>query len=203
MQNKSQKQKIFNYSFLKKNRKAQMEMSVGTIVTIVLLVTLLILGIVLIKSIFSSAKGVVDLTDSQLRGEIDKLFSEDSKISIYPGTRLLEMKQESTDGVGLGIKNLLTGAEDSNKTFSYEVVASDADLKTKCGIDATTAESWIVTGRSEDSIPIPSGDFTTQKVLFEIPAGSPLCTVRFRINVYTDGRVIYATDFFDLKVDAK
>jgi hypothetical protein len=184
------------------NKKGQMEMSVGTIVTIVLLVTLLILGIVLIKNIFTSAKGVVDLTDQQLRGEINKLFSEDSKISIYPGTRLLEMSQESTDGVGVGIKNLLTGAS-ADKTFSYEVVVSDADLKTKCGIDTATAESWIVTGRSEDDIPIPSGDFTTQKVLFEIPTGSPLCTVRFRVNVYTTGKVIYATDFFDLKVKAK
>ena len=83
-----------------------MEMSVGTIVTIVLLVTLLILGVVLIKNIFTSAKGVVDLTDQQLRNEINKLFSEDSKISIYPGTRLVEIKQEATDGVGFGIKNL-------------------------------------------------------------------------------------------------
>jgi hypothetical protein len=185
-----------------KNKNAQMEMSVGTIVTIVLLVTLLILGVVLIKNIFSSATGVVDLTDTQLRSEINKLFSEDSKISIYPGTRLLEMKQETTDGIGLGIKNLLTGAS-SDKTFSYTVVVSDSDLKTKCGIDAETAESWIATGRSEEDIPIPSGDFTTQKILFEIPSGSPLCTIRFRVNVYTNDKVVYATDFFDLKVMAK
>ena len=58
-----------------KSKIGQMEMSVGTIVTIVLLVTLLILGVVLIKNIFSSAKGVVDLTDQQLRSEISKLFS--------------------------------------------------------------------------------------------------------------------------------
>jgi hypothetical protein len=178
-----------------------MEMSVGTIVTIVLLVSVLILGIVLIKNIFTSAKGVVDLTDQQLRDEINKLFSEESKMSIYPGTRLVEIKQESTDGVGIGIRNLLTGAS-GDKTFSYVVTVSDADLSTKCGIDQQTAESWIATGRTEENIPIPSGDFSTQKVLFEIPTGAPLCTIRFRINVQADGTA-YATDFFDLKIKAK
>jgi hypothetical protein len=185
-----------------KNNKGQMEMSVGTIVTIVLLVTLLILGVVLIKNIFNVSTGVVDLTDQQLRTEINKLFSEDSKISIYPGTRLLEMKQETTAGIGIGIKNLLTGAS-SDKTFSYNVVVSDSDIETKCGIKANVAESWMVTGRSEENIPIPSGDFTTQKILFEIPSGSSLCTIRFRVNVNTNDGKIYATDFFDLKVKAK
>lgn len=186
---------------LPKDRKAAMEMSVGTIVTIVLLVTVLILGVVLIKNIFSSAKSVVDLTDQQLRSEVNKLFSEESKISIYPSTRLVEIKQETTDGVGIGIKNLLTGAS-TDKKFSYTVVVSDSDLQNKCGINSGTAEGWIVTGKSEENIPIPSGDFSAQKVLFEIPVGSPLCTIRFRVNVEAGGTA-YATDFFDLKVKAK
>src|SRR4030043_1883739 len=99
------------------NRKGAMEMSVGTIVTIVLLVSVLILGIVLIKNIFTSAKGVVDLTDQQLRDEVNKLFSEENKISIYPATRIIEIKQDTTDGIGIGIKNLLTGAS-GDKKFS-------------------------------------------------------------------------------------
>jgi hypothetical protein len=182
--------------------KGQMEMSVGTIVTIVLLVTLLILGIVLIKNIFNSATNVVDLTDQQLREEINKLFSEDSKISIYPGTRLVEIRQEATSGVGVGIKNLISGSA-TTPTFGYVVVVSDADLRTKCGVDTATAENWIVTGKSEEGIPIPPGDFTTQKILFEIPVGAPLCTIRYRVNVMTSDGKVYATDFFDLKIKAK
>ncbi len=186
---------------ISKKKKAAFEMSVGTIVTIVLSVTLLILGVVFVKSIFSSAKGVVDLTDQQLRNEVEKLFSEESRMSIYPGTRLVEIKQDTTDGVGVGIRNLLIGAS-GNKLFSYSVNVSDPDLQTKCGIDGQTALGWITTGRAESNIPIPSGDFSTQKILFEIPIGAPLCTIRFRVNVYTDTG-IYATDFFDLKVKAK
>ncbi|MCK9569259.1 hypothetical protein M0R72_10000 [Candidatus Pacearchaeota archaeon] len=184
-----------------KNKTAAMEMSVGTIVTIVLSVTLLVLGIFFVQQIFSSAQSVVDLTDQQLRNEINQLFSDEDRISIYPSTRLIEIKQETTDGVGIGIKNLLTGAS-GDATFSYEITISDADLETKCGVDEAEVTGWIATGRAENDIPIPSGDISTQKVLFEIPTGAPLCTIRFRINVQADGET-YATDFFDLKIKAK
>ena len=182
-----------------KNTKAQMEMSVGTIVTIVLLVTLLILGVVLIKNIFTSAKGVVDLTDQQLRSEISKLFSEDSKISVYPGTRLIEINQEAIDGVGFGIKNLLEGTAGNTK-FSYLVSAEDVS---NCGITKAVAESWITVGRVATDMSIASGDMTTRKVLFNIPVGAPLCTARFKIEVTQAGGVAYASDFFDMKINAK
>lgn len=173
-------------------------MSVGTIVTIVLLVTLLILGVVLIKNIFTSAKGVVDLTDQQLRSEISKLFSEDNKMSIYPGTRFVEIKQEATDGVGFGIKNLQQGVS-GQSTFSYTVSATDV---TNCGVTNSVAESWISVGKTEKDLAIPVGDSIVRKVLFNIPVGAPLCTARFKIEVSSEGKS-YASDFFDLKINAK
>ena len=65
-----------------KNKSGAMEMSVGTIVTIVLLVSVLVLGVVLITQILASAKGAVDLTDQQLKGELEKLFSEEKRLAI-------------------------------------------------------------------------------------------------------------------------
>ena len=181
-----------------KNTKAAFEMSVGTIVTIVLSVTLLVLGIFFVQQIFSSAKGVVDLTDQQLRNEINKLFSEESRMSIYPGTRYFEIKQEGTDGVGIGIKNLQQGSS-GQATFSYVVSASDV---TNCGVTNSVAESWILVGKQESNIAIPIGDSIVRKVMFQIPVGSPLCTARFKIEV-TQGGTNYASDFFDLKIKAK
>lgn len=76
------------------NRKAAMEMSVGTIVTIVLLVSVLILGIFLVQRIFKTATSVVDLTDQQLTEEVNKLFSNpNQKIVVYPSTREVIIKQ--------------------------------------------------------------------------------------------------------------
>ncbi len=181
-----------------RNKKAAMEMSMGTIVTIILLVSVLILGIFLVQRIFSSATGAVDLTDQQLKSEINKLFSEDKKLVIYPGTRLVEIGQEEVGGVGIGIKNLLQGADAGSKTFSYEVVVTDAS---KCAGGETAVANWIQTGRGESNIPIPIGDLSTQKVLFQIPSGTSLCIPRFRVNVFADGAA-YATDFFDVQVTA-
>ncbi len=184
-----------------KNKKAAMEMSVGTIVTIVLLVSVLILGIVLIKNIFFSATNVVDLTNEQLTQEVNKLFSSENKVAVYPSTRFIKIKQDEIGGVGVGIKNLLTGAS-GDKKFSYTVSVSDPDLDKKCKVSKETVENWISTGRSEEDIPIPSGDSSTQLVKFEIPLGSPLCTIRFRINVDVEGES-YATDLFDVQIKAK
>lgn len=182
----------------KGNKIAAMEMSVGTIVTIVLLMGVLVLGVFLIQNIFSSAKGAIDLTDEQLKNEINKLFSSDSKISIYPGTKFVEIKQEDTDGVGIGIRNRITG-QSGTTSFSYQVVASDVS---DCGVSKEEAEGWIVTGQSETDIPIPSGDFVTDKILFRIPVGAPLCVVKFRINVDAGGTA-YATDSFNVEIKSK
>jgi hypothetical protein len=183
-----------------KKKKGAIEMSIGTIVTIVLSVSFLVLGIFLIQKISKSATSVVDLTDAQLRDQVNKLFSEDSELVIYPQTKMVEIKQGSTDGVGIGIKNLREGSSETT-TFSYEVKASSVS---DCGEDfsESDAEDWMITGNSEDDIPIAPGDIATDKILFRIPVGSPLCTVKFRINVKADSDV-YATDSFFVTVKAK
>ncbi len=186
----------------KMNKKAAMEMSVGTIVTIVLLMGVLVMGIFLIQRIFASAKGAIDLTDQQLRDQINKLFSEEKMISIYPGTRFVEIKQESSDGVGIGIRNTLVGGVGGTATFNYDVYASDMG---NCGVSEQVAENWIIIGESEEDIPINSGDYTIRKVLFEIPTGAPLCTMRFTIRVdwKRGGGTGSDTDFFDIKIKPK
>jgi len=68
-------------------------------------------------------------------------------------------------------------------------------------VTENVVEGWISTGRTENDIPIPVGDLSAQKVLFNIPEGSPLCTIRFRVNVDAEGQS-YATDFFDVAIDA-
>lgn len=180
-----------------KQKKGAMEMSVGTIVTIVLLMGVLVLGVFLIQRIFSSAKGAIDLTDEQLRNEINKLFAEDAEIAIYPGTRFVEIKQDSTDGVGFGVKNLGT-AED---TYSYSLRATPGN---NCpgNFAAADALRLITIGDSESGIGIESGGSVYRKVLFEIPVGTPLCTIRYSIDVTSQKGRSFG-DFFDVKIKAK
>jgi len=184
---------------LPRSRSAAMEMSVGTIVTIVLLMSVLVLGVFLVQNIFKSAKGAIDLTDDQLKNEISKLFGEDKELVIYPSSRKVEIKQEENDGVGIGIKNLLQGVS-GTQTFSYEVVVSDSS---DCAESKEEIEGWFTVGRAEDNIPIAVGKSAVQKVLFRIPSGTSLCTARFRVSVYTEDGKIYDTTTFDIIVKSK
>ena len=51
------------------NKKAAMELSIGTIVIIVLAMSMLILGLVLIKTIFSGAKYNIDTMNDKVRND--------------------------------------------------------------------------------------------------------------------------------------
>ncbi len=183
-----------------RRKKAAMEMSVGTIVTIVLLVSVLILGIFLVQKIFKSATSVVDLTDQQLTEEVNKLFSSsDNKVVIYPNTREIIVKQSERGGIGIGIKNLLEGVSGTQK-FSYEVVL---EAKNQCVESEEQIMNWIQSGRSGTGLTIPVGDLASRKVLIQVPVGSSLCTARFGVNIFTEDGQAYANDFFDVTVTAK
>ena len=160
-----------------KSKRAAMEMSVGTIVTIVLLMSALVLGLILTKTIFNTSKSAMDLTEQQLTNEIGKAFgSDEAKLAIYPKSGRLTIKQEQEEAIGLGIRNLLTGTSGAQK-FSYEVKVAQST----CGNENVL--SWIKIGSKEEDISISVGDYYDTKIYFEIPTGAPLCTVKYRIEV--------------------
>lgn len=181
-------------------KKGAIELSIGTIVIIVLAMTMLILGLVLIRSIFTGAKYNVDTMNDKVMDEINKLFVEDRKTVIYLANQKAKIQQGDDWGVAFGVKNLRTGEVEAQK-FSYLVEASDPNIKKKCGINEVEANSWITTG-GEDSINIPPGNIYRGIVRFRIPEIAPLCIIRYHLEVKVEGDV-YATDFFDIEVEAK
>ena len=181
------------------NKKGAMEMSIGTIVIVVLAMSMLILGLVLVKEIFSGAMEITDMTNSQLKEQVSKLFGENKKLVVYPDTRHVMVKSGKASGFGIGIKNLLTGVQD--KKFSYEVIVSDPDIQSKCGVGEREAEAWISTGRSEENIALAPGELISGKVLLTVPEGSTLCTFRYRINVMYGGQS-YASELMDVTIKA-
>jgi len=185
-------------------KKGALELSIGTIVIIVLAMTMLILGLVLIRTIFTGAKYNVDTMNNKVMNEINKLFVEDKKTVIYLAGNEAEIKQGKTWGIAFGIKNLEQGVASSSK-FDYEVIVSDPDIKKNCQITEQVAEDWIKTGRA-DSVNIAPGDSYYGIVRFNVPTGAPLCTVRYHLEVKSTGDLgsqDYATDFFDITVSPK
>jgi hypothetical protein len=182
-----------------KNKKAAMEMSVGTIVTIVLLMSVLILGIFLIQKIFGTAKGAIDMTEEQLYNQINELFSSDEgqRIMVYPQTRALTIKKKKSDAFGWGLYN----DHPDDESFSSQV--SVAEIGTGCTMTETQAENLISLGKSQSNILVASASRLThpKKIIFNIPDTAKVCQITYALDVTDKEGAIY--DSVDLLLTIK
>ncbi len=180
-----------------RNKSGALEMSIGTIVIIVLAMSMLILGMILIKNIFTGASDNILQMNDKVKDQINKLFVEDKRIVVYLPNQKASIKQNEDWGVAFGIKNLAKGTVEAGR-FHYDVTVSDPDVRQKCGVDERTIEGWITTGRSDD-VTISPGQNYFGIIRFLIPETAPLCTVRFHLDVTKDN-VHYQAGFFDVEV---
>ena len=180
-------------------KKGAMELSISTIVVIVLAMSMLILGLVLVRTIFTGAKYNVDKMNDKVTDEINKLFVENQKIVVYLANQKVEIGQGNDWGVLFVIKNLKTGSPEASK-FSYDVsVANPSEVKANCGINEAEALSWIKAGREVTGIQIAPGDIKDEYIRFQISQTAPLCIVRYNINVKADGE-FYDGASFDVSI---
>lgn len=174
-------------------------MSVGTIVTIVLLMTVLILGLVLVRTIFTGAKYNVDQINDKVKDEINKLFSEEKNLVVYLPNNVAEIKQGESWGIAFAVYN-----DQESQEFEYEVKLDDSRIEDKCGVRAAEAENWIVTG-NEGELPIQSGSKAYEVVRFNVPEGDvndiSRCIARFRIVLYGEDKEVFASQSFDVDVN--
>ncbi len=179
------------------NKKAAVELSIGTIVIIVLAMSMLILGLVLVKNIFTSSIYNVKSINDKVKGEIGKLFNEEGKKTVvYLADSKAEVDQGDDWGVAFTIKNIEKGTTKSS-TFNYKVIA--ADIAEDCkGLTKSDAERWIKSRRT-NTITLGPGELGYNIVRFSIPETAPLCIVPYNIEVTKDGQQ-YANDLFDIVV---
>jgi hypothetical protein len=181
------------------SRKAAMELSIGTIVIIVLGVSMLIVGIFLINRLRGSATNVIDMADDAITKELNELFTEPKKVAIYPSTKVAKIDQEEKDDVGIVITNLIQGGTGS-EIFSYKVELSD---KGNCVETEEQINSWITLGRENLNIEsLAPGDSTVERVTFTIPTTASLCRARFNVAVFVDGNP-YGRESFDVEIQPK
>ena len=172
-----------------------MEMSVGTMVTIVLLMVVLVLGIFFIQNIFKTGKTALDGIDAKIQTEIDGLFAQEGKkLVVYPKEREIKMEQGRSGGFGFSVEN----KDPTGGIFSYEVSAGE--VASNCQLTKEQANSLIILGRA-DSFTLASGNKLEDAIFvkFSLPETVPICTIRYNIEVEKDGQA-YATNSMDLKI---
>ena len=186
------------------SKRAAMEMSVGTIVTIVLLMTVLILGLVMIRTIFRGSIENIGAIDQAVKNEISKLFSEDTsrEVVVYPTSRYIVIqKGEDNLGFGFSIRNI---GEDED-TFTYDISAIDAS----CTINLDDADKFITLGKSRTSpgIRLPPGTFMDNPIFvrFSIPESAPPCKIRYSLEISHIAGIggVYTTIDIDLEVKSE
>jgi hypothetical protein len=186
-----------------RNKNGAIELSIGTIVVIVLAMSMLILGLVLIRGIFTGATDNVTELNDKVKDEIRGLFQDESQRVILRLTEDTATIQQGDEfGIAFGIKNIQSGTVDAT-TFNYEVELDDINIREKCGVTEQQALDWA--RFSSGRITIPPGQIEYDRIVFVIPENAPLCTTKYRLRIWEQGDTkqnAYANPPFIVKIDS-
>ncbi|MDP3965941.1 MAG: hypothetical protein Q8Q04_00215 [archaeon] len=168
------------------NSKGAMEMSVGTIVTIVLLMSVLVLGLFFVQRIFSSGENAIDSIDSQVQNEINQLFSDGTKsVAVFPTSREITVKKGGATPKGFAF-SVYNDNNDPSSDFEYTIKADDVD---DCGVTMTLqkADSYTLGGEGSFTLGPSSSLENARLVRFNFPESSPSCTIFYNLDITRNG----------------
>ena len=182
-------------SFL--NKKGAMELSMSTIVILVLAMSMLILGLILVRSIFKGATESVDNINTKVKGEITKLFvDESSNIVVNLGADKVARVKADTENFGItfGARTLDGSAVVPNR-MKYKMSLDDASTD-NCvkliGVRETEAffKQQIGTNIEFDKW---EGDIAFAIIQLDIPEATELCSQKVRIDVTDNNEAVGRT----------
>jgi len=160
-----------------KQKHAAMEMSVGTIVTIVLLMSVLVLGLVMVQKIFSGSTNAIDEINNRVIDKINEVYADET-IKLAVSDQNVELKKgDSPKGFAFDVKN----KDVYDAKFTYNVYPSDVS---RCGsLTKAQADNFLI-GNS-GSFSLGPGDRLEHPrlVKFSIPEGVPSCTIIYILEV--------------------
>ena len=183
------------------NKKAAIELSIGTIVIIVIAMSMLILGLVLVRNIFSGATESVDELNLKVKNEITHLFTEQNKdIIVKLGSGNTARIKQGTDffGIGVGARTLDGSAADRNRLKYKLTLDKNGDCISKLGVKATE-DLFITKLNTENSFDEFSGPDEYALIEVKIPKGTAICTQKVAIDV-KDSKTNQVSGSF-LKID--
>jgi len=166
-------------------KKGAMELSLSTIVTIVLLVIMLGVGIYIITLIRGGATEAIDsINDNVIKAIEDAFVDEDKTIAIYPTTRTIRIGQGDTGrGFAFSVKN----KDIKSHSYTWEVkVDENYDIEEECGIGMADANFWIV--QDTGSFKLASSQTIELPILvkYDIPESAPNCQIPYLLEINQD-----------------
>jgi hypothetical protein len=173
------------------SKKAAIEMSMGTVVVIVLSVTILIFGMIFIKNIMCAGIVMTDKIDEKVSNEIQSLFGT----SDYGVKCMGENGQEITIGDGGKRQIICVINTDTQYTYSFNVKR----METLKGIPDSNTQKWIL---DQDWTGLVSpGQKSVPVLVLEIPRDVSATTLKIEVEEYI--RETGAIETHTLYVDVK
>ena len=175
-------------------RKAALELSIGTIVVVVIAITMLILGIVFVRSIMCGAIGLTGEMNDKVRGEINALFgsTQGEAQCIGSSGEAIKMIPGEVNYVYCGFK------APKEAKYSIELIDYKGVYSTKSDI-----KGWIVDDSPWQGT-IPPGDNEPKKIArLNIPENAPEDNLILDIAVKRDdgsGMKLIKTYTLDFKI---
>ena len=189
-------------------KKAAMEMSIGTMVTIVLLMTVLILGLILIRGIFRGATDSVDAINDQVRSEIENLFNtEDKELVVSLGTKHTASVKQGTKDFGFVFgfaPEDPTALMNGNCWYNVDVVrpvGGDYCIHLS-GWTVSKIEDWFITGHTRVKFSEIQRNVGYELIRLRMPENIPVCIQRFNIEVECQDGYSGQT-YFDINIIKK
>ncbi len=182
---------------MKSEKRGAFEMSITTIVILVIAMTLLVLGLVFVRQIFGTATKSVDTIDDQTQNELMNLFGESgSDIIVKLGSQQTAKVKQGTENFG----------------FMFAVSPEDPSIVNSCkySLEKGTGDcknpdpaKWFVGGKlpSGASFNKISEGVASALVKLSVPSNQAPCQQLFNIKVTCGSWT--AQDFFNIDVIKK
>lgn len=196
------------------SKEGAIELSMGTIVVLVLAMSMLILGLVLVRSIFRTATNSVNELDNKVRTEITNLFVDESnKVVVKLGSDYTARITAGTTNFGIGI-----GAKTLSGASAIDPETKRMRLKYRLSLDDTAKENCVTimkkagVGKFENLLKQRVGDMLEFEqsegdaafaiVQVDVPEGTPLCSQKIKVYVQ-DGDMPVGQTMFIVEVVRK
>ena len=162
-------------------KKGALELSISTIVVIVIGMAMLVLGLVLVRTIFTGTTKNIGQLNDKVRDEITKLFPDEGKdvvVYVTDGSSTIKVKPGEIGDAGIGIRTVDGSAVTTRNRIQYKLSLDTADSTCRNANTWLTPEVDIWSNVDEYS-----GSSTYSLVKVNVPKGTAKCLQKVNIDV--------------------
>ena len=170
-----------------RNKKAGLELSMSTIIVIVLSVVFLILGLALLRTIYGSATSSISTIDEKLKTQLLSLFADETKNTfIKPDDGQIKVRSDTQNfGFIIGARTKFGNDIKAWSEMQYRLIL---DKTSKCYVllGETAIKRWMSGSKMASSDADKEsynninggydGDRGFARIQLDIPKGTPMCT---------------------------